>query len=219
MGLDRQLVARAALRLLDEVGLEGLTLRRLAGELGVKAPALYWHFKNKQELLDEMATTMLRDLLEETEPFGRGRSWAEWVAGSARGLRRMLLGYRNGAKVFSGTYLTDDALLGAQELPLRKLTDAGFSLGDAVRGYSTVYSYTIGFVIEEQAVQPRPGERDERYDPEKRAQRIDAEKFPLAVAAGEEAFGGGYDERFQHGLRLIISGMEQSLARGAGKKQ
>jgi hypothetical protein len=37
------------------------------------------------------------------------------------------------------------------------------------------------------------------------------------VAAGEEAFGGGYDDRFEHGLRLIISGMEQSLVRGAGK--
>jgi TetR/AcrR family tetracycline transcriptional repressor len=217
MGLDRRVVVRAALRLLDEVGLEGLTVRRLAGALGVKAPALYWHFKNKQELLDEMATTMLRDLLEEPESFGR--TWAEWVAGSAGALRRMLLGHRDGAKVFSGTYITDDALLGTQELPLRKLTGAGFSLRDAVRGYATVYSYTIGFVIEEQAVQPRPGERDERYDPEKRAERIDTEKFPLTVAAGEEAFGGGYDERFEHGLGLIISGMERSLARGAGEKR
>jgi TetR/AcrR family transcriptional regulator, tetracycline repressor protein len=213
MGLDRRLVVRVALRLLDEVGLEGLTLRRLAGELGVKAPALYWHFKNKQELLDEMATTMLRDLLEETEPPDPDQSWREWVAGSARSLRRMLLGHRDGAKVFSGTYLTDDALFGAQELPLRKLTDAGFSLGDAVRGYATIYNYTIGFVIEEQAVRPRPGERDERYDPARRAKRIDAEKFPLVVAAGEEIFTG-FDDRFEHGLRLIISGMEHSLARG-----
>ena len=39
-----------------------------------------------------------------------GDPWTEYVVGSAWGLRRMLLGYRDGAKVFSGTYLTDDSL-------------------------------------------------------------------------------------------------------------
>ena len=53
--LDREHVVRVALRLLDEAGLDGLTLRRLAAELDVKAPALYWHFANKQDLLDHMA--------------------------------------------------------------------------------------------------------------------------------------------------------------------
>jgi TetR/AcrR family transcriptional regulator, tetracycline repressor protein len=213
MRLDRELVVRTALRLLNEVGLEGLTLRRLARELDVKAPALYWHFKNKQELLDEMATTMLRDLLEKSESPDLNQPWAKWMAESARGLRRMLLGYRDGAKVFSGTYLTDDTLYEAQELALQKLTDAGFSLRDAVRGYSTVYSYTIGFTIEEQAVHPLPGEFEERFDLAKRARRIDTEKYPLALVAGEEMFAG-FDERFEDGLRLIISGIEQSLPRG-----
>jgi TetR/AcrR family transcriptional regulator, tetracycline repressor protein len=212
VALDREAVVREALRQVDEVGLEGLTLRRLAGELGVKAPALYWHFENKQELLDEMATTMLRDLLMETGAPAPGEPWEKFVVGSARNLRRMLLARRDGAKVFSGTYLTDDSLLEWTEFPLRVLTDAGFSLREAVRAYSTVYAYTIGFVIEEQAVRPRPGgPRDERYGPERRAKRIDAERYPLAASAGEEAFGEGYDERFEHGLRLIVSGMERSL--------
>ncbi|MDF2848837.1 MAG: TetR family transcriptional regulator, partial [Oerskovia sp.] len=57
--LDRERVVRAALALLDEVGLDGLTLRRLAQDLGVKAPALYWHFASKADLLHEMAATML----------------------------------------------------------------------------------------------------------------------------------------------------------------
>ena len=54
--LDRTRVADTALKLLNEVGLDGLTLRAIARELDVKAPALYWHFKDKQALLDEMAT-------------------------------------------------------------------------------------------------------------------------------------------------------------------
>ncbi len=115
--------------------------------------------------------------------------------------------------MFSGTYLTDDALLGAMELPLRKLVDAGFSLRDAVGGLSTICGYTIGFASEEQAVHPRPGERDERYDPSRRAQSIDAEEHPLALAAGEELFAA-FDERFEHGLRLILYGMERPLHPG-----
>lgn len=210
MRLDRELVVRTALRLLNEVGLEGITLRRLARELDVKAPALYWHFENKQELLDEMATAMLRDLVAKTGEPDPDQPWEEFVVGSARGLRGMMLGYRDGAKVFSGTYLTDDTLLEAQESPLQKLTHAGFSLRESVRGYSTVYAYTIGFAIEEQAVHPRPGEFDERYDPDRRAERLDVKEHPLALAAGDELFSG-FEDRFEHGLHLIVSGMERSL--------
>jgi TetR/AcrR family transcriptional regulator, tetracycline repressor protein len=212
MRLDRELVVRTALRLLNEVGLEGLTLRRIASELKVQAPALYWHFKNKQELLDEMATTMLRDLIGAMGAPEAGQSWAEWMTGMARGLRRMMLGYRDGAKVFSGTRLTDNSVYASLDFTLRKLVDAGFPLRDAVSGYSTVYSYTVGFTIEEQAVHPVPGERDAQYDPARRAERIDGQQFPLAVAAGEELFTE-FDDRFERGLRLILAGLEQSLPR------
>ncbi|QRO01912.1 TetR/AcrR family transcriptional regulator C-terminal domain-containing protein [Archangium violaceum] len=212
MRLDRELVVRTALRLLNEVGLEGLTLRRIASELKVQAPALYWHFKNKQELLDEMATTMLRDLIGAMGSPEAGQSWVEWMTGMARGLRRMMLGYRDGAKVFSGTRLTDSSLYASLDFTLRKLVDAGFPLRDAVSGYATVYSYTIGFTIEEQAVHPAPGERDALYDQARRAERIDGQQHPLALAAGEELFTG-FDDRFERGLRLILAGLEQSLPR------
>lgn len=66
--LDRTRVADTALKLLNEVGLDGLTLRAIAKELDVKAPALYWHFKDKQALLDEMATEMYRRMVAATPP-------------------------------------------------------------------------------------------------------------------------------------------------------
>ena len=65
MPLERETVARAALVVLDEVGLDGLTVRRIAEALGVQNPALYWHFKNKQDLLDRMAEVMLADAFAE----------------------------------------------------------------------------------------------------------------------------------------------------------
>jgi TetR/AcrR family transcriptional regulator, tetracycline repressor protein len=207
--LDRGRVVETALRVLNEVGLEGLTLRRIASELHVQAPALYWHFKNKQELLDEMATTMLRGLVKTAEFARPPPSWEENLVAMAWGLRRMLLSYRDGAKVFSGTRLTDDSFYGSMDTLLRTLTDAGASVRDAVCGFSTVYNYTVGFTVEEQAVHPMPGERDPGYDLEQRAQRV-GERLPLAQAAGEELFSG-FDDRFERGLRLILRGIEHSL--------
>lgn len=206
--LDPERVVRTALALLDEVGLEGLTLRRIAKQLDVQAPALYWHFKNKQALLDEMATTMLEDVRQDLVEISPELPWAEWMAAAMHVLRRMLLRHRDGAKVFSGTYLTDDRSLEALELPLRVLTSAGFSVSRAARATWTLFAYTIGFVIEEQAVEPQPGKRDERYSLQHREQRIDARRFPLSLAAGEELFTR-FDEGYDDGLRSILAGIEQ----------
>jgi TetR/AcrR family transcriptional regulator, tetracycline repressor protein len=206
MALDRAKVVRTALKLLDKVGLDGLTLRRLATELRVQAPALYWHFKNKQELLDEMATWVLADSMREMLPDEQG-DWPAWAVYFGNGVRRMLLRYRDGAKMFSGTYLTDSSLYAGMELALRKFVDAGFSPREATYAYRTIYCYAVGFTIEEQAVCPRPGKRDPRYDLPKRAERIDREQFPLALAAGKEMYK--FDEQFEQGLRIIIRGLRK----------
>lgn len=209
--LDRERVVGTALRVLNEVGLEGLTLRKIAGELQVQAPALYWHFKNKEELLDEMATTMLRELVRGSSA-GPAGGWRELLGETARGLRRMLLGYRDGAKVFSGTRLKDPSLYAYLDALLRSLMDAGLSLRDAASAYSTVYNYTVGFTIEEQAVHPMPGERDATYDVARRAEAVDP-RFALARAVGGELFTG-FDDRFERGLGLILRGVEPLLPDG-----
>ena len=204
--LDRQSVARAALRLLDRVGIDGLTVRRLAGELGVRAPALYWHFKNKEELLAEMATTVFAEAIREGGLLSQEINWSEWAVEFGKRLRQMLLRYRDGARMFSGRYLTDSAFYEVMETALRKLTDAGFSLRDASRGLNTIYCYAVGFAIEEQAVYPRPGKRRKQYDVAKRAKRVDSKRFPLAAAAGEYTFLD-FDRHFEQGLRFIVKGL------------
>jgi TetR/AcrR family transcriptional regulator, tetracycline repressor protein len=204
MALDRTTMIAAALELLDEAGLEGLTLRRLASKLNVQAPAIYWHFKNKQELLDEMASAVLRAGVKHL-PISAGVKWDKWVMAYGKGLRRMLLLHRDGAKMVSGTRLTDNSLYAPMESSLRTLADAGFSPKLSMAALSTIYSYVVGFVIEEQAVCPRPGERDEFYGPQQRSQRVDGEKFPLALQAGD--LFSNFDQHFEVGLKLIISGI------------
>ena len=187
--LDRERVVRAALALLDEVGLDGLTLRRLAQDLGVKAPALYWHVASKADLLHEMAVTMLRDLVDGEawdEATLAGSPWQDCVRDSATNLRRMLLAHRDGARVFSGTLVTDEALRDAVEVPLGVLTAAGFTPDDAARAWGTVLSFVLGFVVEEQAGGGAGG------------------------AGGAEG-AGGFDERFGFGADVIVAGLGERL--------
>ena len=154
-----------------------------------------------------MATSVLVESIGSMLPEEHG-DWRQWAMYFGQEMRRMLVRHRDGAKMFSGTYLTDNSVFESMEFTLRKFVDAGFSAQDAVSAFKTIYCYTVGFTIEEQAVCPRPGKRDPRYHLTKRAQRIDPQRFPLALAAGEEMYN--FDERFDNGLKIIIRGLSPS---------
>ncbi|GGU87726.1 TetR family transcriptional regulator [Streptomyces albospinus] len=216
-------MAGTALRLLNEVGLDGLTLRRIAKELNVQAPALYWHFRNKQELLDEMATEMFRRMtgpLVAEHRSGGGQVWETWqemVVATCSTLREALLGYRDGAKMISGTRMTDDSFAAPLELFMSHFTAAGFALPEAARAWWTAYNFTIGLVIEEQSVHPDPAApqvRDPAYDVTDRERRLAAD-YPLAATAGRQMFGD-FEEGFRTGLRIIIAGIEANHGPGDG---
>jgi len=99
--LDRPTIVAAALALLDEVGIEGLSTRRLAAELGVKGPSLYWHFKNKNELLAHMAGALFLDALPEPDFTSANFDLVDWLRKGARGLRRTALSRRDGAVIMA----------------------------------------------------------------------------------------------------------------------
>lgn len=202
--LDRARVADTALRLLNEVGLDGLTLRAIARELDVKAPALYWHFKDKQALLDEMATEMYRRMVADAD-LDPSDTWRDRLLKANRGLRAALLGYRDGAKVYSGSRFTGLVHVEQMEGTLSLFTAAGFTLAQAVRATSTSHLYTLGFVTEEQGVEPMPGERREGYDVVERAHLM--ADFPLSAAAGTEIFQD-FDRHYEEGLELVLTGIE-----------
>ncbi|GAA2831885.1 hypothetical protein GCM10010441_65590 [Kitasatospora paracochleata] len=149
---------------------------------------------------------MLRRLIADSEPPGDDTPWQEQLALTCRTLRRALLGYRDGAKVFSGTRLTDTGHGERLEGQLRAFVRAGFDLAGAVEAYFTAYTFTVGFVIEEQAVQPMPGERSPGYDPTDRAAALGPD-LPLSAAAGPGLFTD-YDHRFERGLAIVTAGVE-----------
>ncbi|MGI6874470.1 TetR/AcrR family transcriptional regulator C-terminal domain-containing protein [Amycolatopsis sp. 3B14] len=213
MAINPEVIARTALRLLTDVGLDGLTMRVVATELGVRAPTLYWHVKNKQELLDAMATAMYIEATGGLEAPGAGVSWEDWLADGARRLRRTMLRYRDGARVLAGTNTTHPGLFRTVELTLRTLRDAGFSVADAAEGYPALLHYTIGFTIEEQARTGTAYGEDNPYEPGRLERSIDREQFPLTASVVGRLFAQDTDAAFEAGLRVILTGLRTTYLR------
>jgi AcrR family transcriptional regulator len=210
MKVNREILTRGALKLLNELGLEQLTLRRLGAEVKVQAGAAYWHFKSKEELVDEMATMLLADAASDLLPARKQSGWQEWVCAFGEGLRRALLRYRDGARMVTGTRLTNTAYMKTAEAVGEQLIQAGFTLRQAVVLLSTVYNYTLSFVIEEQAVFPTPGKRSERYDIQQRKEHLSAVSLPLMQQAGAILFDR-FERRYKEGLDLIVQGAARQL--------
>ena len=210
MKVNRDMVIRAGLKVLNEVGLEQLTLRLLAKELNIQAPTVYWHFKSKEDLIDEMATLVLAEGVRQLVPAKDAKDWKLWSAAFGGGLRKTLLAYREGARMVSGSRLKNTEYLKTMERVGARLIEEGFSLRQAVVLLSTIYNYTLSFVMEEQAVFPRPNERSPQYDLEARNARLDAKEFPILRQSGSILFDK-FDRRFKEGLELIVSGAGSKL--------
>ena len=92
--ISRERAARAALDVIDTQGLDSLSLALVARQLGVKAPSLYYHFKDKNELLAEVALKILRDV---KAPFVDPDRWEETLIGLCVETRRTILLHPNAA--------------------------------------------------------------------------------------------------------------------------
>jgi TetR/AcrR family transcriptional regulator, tetracycline repressor protein len=154
MPVSRGQIVAAALDLLDEAGLDGLTLRQLAGRLGIRAPTLYWHVRDKRELLDLLAAAILDEALAAWREPQPGQPWWEWLAARARAMRAALLTHRDSARIVAGNRPPESSLPGI-ERQLRALGGAGFTPRDGLLALLALNAYVIGDVIDQQADETR----------------------------------------------------------------
>jgi AcrR family transcriptional regulator len=207
-GISRERIVAAALELLDEKGMDALTVRALAARLDVQAPALYWHVRNKQELLDEMATVVMRRVTSAMSEIPAGGGWQADLAAYARVLRAEYLLHRDGARIFSGTRISDPEVVRAKEPWLARLTAAGFTLAGADDATDLVTAFVVGFVIEEQergqSAETDPG----RYSLTGRDAWL-GEDAELVKAAGHLRDDG--DQRFERHLGIVLDGLAARL--------
>lgn len=204
--LKREIVVQAALNLLNEVGLEGLTMRRLAEHLGVQVAALYWHFKNKQELLNAMADAMLadwgRDLPDDED-------WAHRLQAGVQDLRRCLLAYRDGARVFAGTYVAEENTLRGAESFFKILVQSGCPPASILDAGWTICYYVIGLTIEEQSFHTSVNAAYQRV----LAAALPSPQYPTLSMFQPYLENYDFDARFNYGLNLIIEGLRQESNR------
>lgn len=207
--LNREVIARTGLRLLAEHGLDGLSMRTLATALDVQAPTLYWHVKNKRELLDEMADVIALETYQLLRPRHENETALDWLAEVGRVMRAGLLRYRDGARVFVGS-LTPSARL-SSELVLTELRDAGFGLDAAALAMLTLLHYVSGNAIEEQA---RTG-ADYENNPYIAVELLDPQQFPLGAQVRGVLFNPDADATFEAGLAVVLAGVSTMLAPSA----
>ena len=204
---------RTALRLLDDTGLDGLTLRRLAAELDVQAPALYWHFASKQDLLDHMAHALTRPWMHDIRAASAGRRWEDWLTDIARAYRALLLSHRDGARLVASTRPLPESLPLLDGCIAAFQDSAGCGPGPALQCLTTIIAFVRGFALDEEAERRRAHGPARRASPPRRRPLLEHAPQPvphLAAAIADIGSPNG-DSTFEYGLHLIVTGIRATM--------
>jgi len=198
MALNKEQIIQEALTLLNESGFEGVTLRKLASRLDVQAPALYWHFKNKKTLVNEMAEAILQMEFHDLTGRKNDERWQDWLLDIFNRLRKALLSHTDGGRVVAGAHLSL-TMAELSDRTMNTLVEAGVNLRQSRLIVLTATRFTFGHVIEEQTIvteEEMQGFLDEPLNQE----------YPTVTAGIEEYFSAGktVDDLFNDGLRLIV---------------
>lgn len=153
MALDRSAIIDAALTILDRDGIDGVSTRKLAAELGIRGPSLYWHFKNKRELLEQMSERLYNDALP-PPPHGAAANFDRrtWLEAGARGLRRVALSHRDGALILAGARPVRRVGDKTYETMSETLQRSGLSVADSVIVLQVLGRFAVGWVLYEQSM-------------------------------------------------------------------
>jgi TetR/AcrR family tetracycline transcriptional repressor len=214
MAVDKGQILSAALDLLDSVGLEGLTMRRLAQELNIQAPSLYWHFDNRRALLDAMADAMFERV---ARSLPKEAQWEQVVRSIAGQMRYALRARRDGAKLFAGTYPVSENVLRTGDVLLKAIRTTGCAPKLSGWATFTLLYYVLGFVIEEQSIDPFDGESGVSFATLKNRAAGYSSDHPALVEALPAIFDEDFDGRFEFGLDLFLRGLNSVLSEPASK--
>lgn len=189
--------------MLDRDGLDALTMRGLADELGVGTMTLYGYFRGKEEILDAVIDRAAHDIA--VAPVEG--SWKE-------GLRALMLDIRRGHVEHPAAVelrfrrpLVSPGALEVTEVAMRLLRGAGFSRRDAARAYRALFTFTFGF----SAFGPQDGGRGDREQTLRALRALPAERYPELVGAAKEASEAMADQSvFELGLDCLLEGLERT---------
>jgi len=214
--LSKAAVVGRALALADAGGLDTLTIRRLAQELGVTPMALYWHFRSKDELLVALADQVWSEIDAEVDP---AAPWADQLRGLLESLVRVLRAHPAAAQLVLSHEKQSETFLHATEVTLEVLRSAGFDAEHASEIARSALWTGLTLVMSEPGFEPdvEPGlSADERAEVQRRKQlqfaMLPVARYPRLVECAPEMTDVEPEFHYRFGIDLFIAGV-QAMAR------
>ncbi|MEW2353594.1 TetR/AcrR family transcriptional regulator [Spirillospora sp. NPDC029432] len=217
--LTREQIVQAAVELLDAEGLEGLNMRSLGRRLGSAATAVYWHVKNKDDLV-VLAGDRVWD--EIALPDLDATGWREAATALATGLYSMMTGHPWLVQAFGSHLFYGPGKARFDDHSLAVYEAAGFAGPQADRAAATVFTFVLGNALGESAAVSltRRFSRDGGDAEEALRKTVEragevATRFPRLRARVERPEAADYaaapDGSFGFGLQAILDGLEARL--------
>ena len=212
--LTKERILGAAIALADRDGIDSLTMRKLADELGAGAMSLYHYVPNKDELLGGMVDLVFSEI----ELPAIGVDWKTALRRRAISTREVLNRHRWAVGLMESRVMPGPASLRVHNAVLGYLREGGFPIEMAIQAYSVQDAYIYGFALQEKTVPFDSAEESAAVAEEQvrqfEAQQVGAlaEEFPyLAEVVGGHVAKVGYDfaEAFEYGLDLILDALER----------
>jgi AcrR family transcriptional regulator len=206
--LSRELVLRTALTIADRGGLESLSMRKLGQELGVEAMALYYHFANREEIVDGIVDLVFGEM--DLPP--DGEDWRRAMRQRAISLRDALLRHRWAIGLMESRHTPGPANLRHHDAVIGSLRAGGFDMAMAAHAYSLLDAYIYGFALTKMNL-PFDATTDIAEMAESMLAPFPLGQYPnLADFITEHAMKPGYDfaDEFEYGLDVILDGLERA---------
>ena len=206
--LSRKRVLRAALAHADRLGLEELSMRKLAEVLRVAPMALYRHIQNKDDLIDAMIDVVFSEI----ELPARDADWRTAMRQRAIAVRDALERHRWAIGLMESRLHPGPANLRHHDAVLGNLRAAGFSLEMAAHAYSVLDSYIYGFALTKMNLPFENGGGEVPQVAQSMLEPFPVDAYPnLVEFITHHAMKPGYryGDEFEYGLDMILDGIER----------
>jgi AcrR family transcriptional regulator len=210
--LTRDRVIDAALKVMDAEGLDAVSMRRVAREVGVEAMSLYNHVEDKDDLLRGICDRVMGGF---EFPQEQG-DWVERCKAGARAWRRLLQAHPDVMRLFAETHGPDPSSLDSlrpTEFALGLIREGGLSDRDTVQAFHAFGGYIQGFVMMEGGSIKGHADKGDAFG--EAADAVPADVFPVLAAVGRYFSECDADEQFEFGLDLMIRGIQAKVAADA----
>ena len=208
--LTRERVIEGAVRLADRIGVDALTIRKIADEIDAKPMTIYHHVPNKEAIIDGMVDAVFAEI--ELPP--TDTDWRTAMITRSRSMRATLAGHPWAAPLMENRTSPGPATLAHHDAVLGCLRGAGFSLERTAHAYAVIDAFLYGFALQE-ATLPATGGEEMVELAGSIAEQMPPDLYPhLTEFTNDHVLQPGYDfgNSFDVGLALILDGIEHAAA-------